>query len=90
MLIRSINKEFLICSNQQTQCLLQGAVDQDGKFITAFGLLIGIPLLKDIYLNNYAFLFIEYLVILTISVGYIINEFNKSNRMKEQYIQAEE
>ena len=52
-LVSFINQQFLICSNQQAQCLLEGCIDMDNQFITIFCIGIVLPLAKSILLNDF-------------------------------------
>lgn len=57
-LVTYINQQFLICSNQQSECLLEGCIDMDNQFITFFCIAIVLPLAKAICLNDFTLLFI--------------------------------
>lgn len=57
----------------------------DNQFITYFCLAILLPFAKSILLNNYEYLFIEYLLIFAVVAFYLNSKFNKSQEMKEKY-----
>jgi hypothetical protein len=57
-LVGFINQQFLICSNLQSQCLLDGCIDLDNQFITVFCIAIVVPFAKSILCDNFEYLFI--------------------------------
>ena len=89
-LISFINQQFLICSNQQSQCLLEGCIDLDNQFISIFCVAILLPIATAICLNDFAYLFAEYLFVFTATALYLGKRLSRSREMKEKYGQAEE
>jgi hypothetical protein len=76
-LVNFINQQFLICSNQQTQCLIDGCIDPDNQFVTIFCIAIVLPIAKAILFNDFYYLFIEYLLVFAASGGYLGKKISK-------------
>jgi hypothetical protein len=89
-LISFINQQFLICSNQQSQCLLEGCIDLDNQFISVFCIAIVLPLAKAVALDHFGYLFAEYLLVFALTALYLARRFSRSAQMKQKYWQAEE
>lgn len=75
-LVSFINQQFLICSNQQAQCLLDGCVDLHNHFITVFCMGIVLPLAKAVLLHDFEYLFVEYLVVFLLAALYLFKKFS--------------
>ena len=88
-LVNFINQQFLICSNQQSQCLIDGCIDLDNQFITIFSIAIVLPIAKAVLFNHFYYLFIEYLIVFAVAGGYFGKKIVKSADMKQKYKQAE-
>ena len=88
-LVNFINQQFLICSNQQSQCLIDGCIDLDNQFLTIFCIAMVLPIAKAILFNDFYYLFIEYLMVFAVAGGYLGRKIVKSAEMKEKYKQAE-
>lgn len=88
-LVDHINKQFLLCSNKQSQYLLEGCIDLDNTYITIFCILIILPIAHSVLFNDYQHIFTEYLLIFSLSAAYMFRQFWKGDQMKRKYFEAE-
>jgi hypothetical protein len=70
--------------------LLAGEVDFNNRFITVFGVMLILPLIKSLALENFTYLLYEYILIFVLSSLFMARAFARSDSMKEKYLQAEE
>jgi hypothetical protein len=56
-LIEHINSQFLYCSNQQSEYLLKGTIDPNHSLITVFSILLILPMIKALWLLDFAYIF---------------------------------
>jgi hypothetical protein len=89
-LVGFINQQFLACSNRQAQCLIEGCVDLDHRVTSLLAVGIVLPLTLAIFLNDYSFLFPQYLLVFLGTAFYLYRQLSLSSAKKEQYHLAEE
>ncbi len=82
-LVGFINQQFLACSNRQAQCLIQGCVDLDHRVTSLFAAAIALPLALAIFLNDYSFLFLQYLLVFMETAFYLYRQLSLSSTRKE-------
>ena len=62
-LINLVNHEFKICSNRQTQCLLSASIDPHNTLTFVFMIILLVPIVKGVLLDNFDLATIEYVFI---------------------------